>query len=62
MAVIDADIATEESLQMLKANQYSYICVNRSKLKDYRAVSDKTVHLQDKRNQPIEIRWVEKTG
>jgi len=60
VVVIDAGIATEENLQMLKANQYSYVCVSRSKLKDYRAVSEKTVHLQDKRNQPIEILWVEK--
>jgi len=60
VVVIDAGIATEDNLQMLKDNQYSYVCVSRSKLKDYRAVGDQTVHLHDKRDQPIEIRWVEK--
>ena len=60
VVVIDAGIATEDNLQMLKDRQYSYVCVSRSKLKDYRAVGDKTVHLHDKRDQPIEIRWVEK--
>jgi transposase len=60
VVVIDAGIATEENLQMLKAMQYSYVCVSRSKLKEYRAVGDQTVHLHDKRDQPIEVRWVEK--
>jgi hypothetical protein len=60
VVVIDAGIATEDNLQMLKDRQYSYVCVSRSKLKDYRAVGDQTVHLHDKRDQPIEIRWVEK--
>ncbi len=60
VVVIDAGIATETNLQMLKANQYTYVCVSRSKLKDYRPMGEKIVHLNDKRNQPIEIRWVEK--
>jgi len=60
--VIDAGIATEDNLLMLSKNGYQYVCVSRSRLKDYSPVGDHVVQLQDKRNQPIEIRWVEKEG
>lgn len=60
--VIDAGIATEENLTMLKSKQYQYVCVSRSKLKDYQATGSEIIKLNDKRNQPIEVRWVEKTG
>jgi len=60
--VIDAGIATDENLKMLNQKGYSYVCVTRSKLKDYRVLGDKVVQLQDKRNHPIEVRWVEEEG
>jgi hypothetical protein len=60
--VIDAGIATDENLLMLKSNGYNYVCVTRSKLKDYKAVTNNIVTLFDKRDQPIEVRWVEKEG
>jgi transposase len=60
--VIDAGIATDENLKMLNQKEYSYVCVTRSKLKDYKFSGDKVVQLQDKRNHPIEVRWVEKQG
>ena len=58
--VIDAGIATEDNLKMLKSQGYNYICVTRSKLKDYDMAGGKIIQLQDKRNQPIEVRWVKK--
>jgi hypothetical protein len=36
VVVIDAGIATEENLAMLSENNFDYVCVSRSKLKDYR--------------------------
>jgi hypothetical protein len=62
IVVIDAGIATEDNLKMLKTQRYNYICVTRSKLKDYEMAGDKIIQLQDKRKQPIEIRWVVKSG
>lgn len=36
IVVMDAGIATEENLQLLAAKGYYYLCVSRSKLKDYK--------------------------
>ncbi|HSW68318.1 MAG TPA: transposase [Bacteroidales bacterium] len=60
--VIDAGIETDENLAMLKAQQYKYVCVSRSKLKDYQQVGENTVVLYDRRKNPIEVRWVKKQG
>lgn len=60
--VIDAGIAIADNLKMLKSQGYNYICVTRSKLKDYDMAGGKIIQLQDKRKQPIEIRRVEKSG
>jgi hypothetical protein len=62
IVVIDAGIATDENLLMLKSKDYQYVCVSRSKLKEYKAVNANIVKLYDKREQPIEVRWVEKEG
>ncbi len=62
IVVIDAGIATDENLKMLKSKQYNYMCVSRSNLKEYRADTNSTpVEIKDKRNQPIELMKV-KTG
>ncbi len=58
--VIDAGIATEENLKMLKRKHYGYMCVSRSNLKEYRADTNSTpVEIKDKRNQPIELMKVQ---
>ena len=62
IVVIDAGIATDDNLLMLKSEDYQYVCVSRSKLKEYKAVNSNIVKLSDKREQPIEVRWVEKEG
>jgi len=57
--VIDAGIATEENLQLITSKGYKYLCVSRSKLKDYKAVQDRlTVLLETKSNQTIRLRSV----
>ena len=56
--VIDAGIATEGNLEMLKSAGYQYVCVSRTKLKNYEFTESHLVHLKDKRENPIEVCWV----
>lgn len=58
--VIDAGISTDENLKGLRQRGYKYVCVRRSKLKDYEFVSEQVVQLKDKRDHPIEVRWVKR--
>ena len=59
IVVIDAGIATEDNLKMLKTNQYQYMCVTRSNLKEYHADTHCTpVEIKDRRNQPIQLMGV----
>ena len=56
IVIIDAGIATEDNLIMLRMNGYGYICVSRSNMKEYYADIESTpVEIKDKRNQPIEL-------
>jgi len=41
VVVIDAGIATEENLKLIVEKGYQYVCVSRSKLKDYQALPNK---------------------
>jgi transposase len=62
--VMDAGISSDDNLQMLKEKSYSYICVSRAKLKEYRRVNPegkKTV-IYDKRDNPIELDIVKAPG
>jgi len=58
--VIDAGIATESNLQMIRDKGYNYLCVSRKKLKDYEI--DKTrcsVHLETKSKHQIVLRKIQ---
>ena len=56
VVVIDAGIATNDNLKMLRREGYDYMCVSRSNLKNYQADTDKQpVEIIDKRKQPIEL-------
>jgi hypothetical protein len=59
VVVIDAGIATDENLRMLRSKQYQYVCVSRSRLKEYKLSERGIVHMQDKREQSIDVCWVE---
>ncbi len=64
MIVMDAGIAAEDNLRLLKEKGYHYLCVTRSKLKDY-VISknkDSLIKVFDNREQKIEIQHVEKQG
>jgi len=54
--VMDAGIATEDNIKFLKEEQYDYLCVSRSTLKDFKADTDSLpVQIYDKKDQPIEL-------
>ena len=57
--MIDACIATEENLAMLTGNGFDYVCVSRSKIKDY-TIDAGTVPItvEDKRKQKIKLQKV----
>ncbi len=61
MVVMDAGIASEENLLMLRSKGYDYLCVARGKFKDYGAVKkdNQPVAITDKRQSPIELVMIE---
>ena len=59
LVVIDAGIATEENLALLKEKGYNYLCVSRTRLKDYELSPDRrSVTVLDARKQAITLREV----
>jgi transposase len=59
VVVMDAGIATEENLAMIKAKGYHYLCVSRTKLKDYQAISGRlTVLLETKSKRQVRLKAV----
>jgi transposase len=56
VVVMDAGIATEGNIKMLKVKGYDYLCVARSSLKKYQADTESTpVVITDKQKNPIEL-------
>jgi hypothetical protein len=56
IVVLDAGIATDSNIAMLKKKGYGYMCVTRSTLKDFYADVECTpVQIRDKKDQPIEL-------
>lgn len=63
VVVMDAGIATEANLAMVKAKGYHYLCVSRSRLKDYEAVAGRlTVLLETKSKRQVRLKAVTSTG
>lgn len=59
VVVIDAGIATEDNLALIKAKGYDYVCVSRTKIKDYKVDSTGQIrHLMTKANQVITLQRV----
>jgi transposase len=59
VVVMDAGIATEENLAMIRAKGYHYLCVSRAKLKDYQAASGRlTVLLETKSKRQVRLKAV----
>lgn len=56
LVVIDAGIATEKNLELIRDKGYNYLCVSRTKLTDYTLKEDgRTVTVHDSRNRPITL-------
>ena len=61
--VMDAGIASEGNLKLIKEKGYEYICVTRSRMKDYSVVAaDALVTVRDNKQQKIELCHVRKEG
>jgi len=62
VVVMDAGIATEENLLMLKEKQYDYLCVSRVKLKDYKVTKtdSQPIEISDNRGNKIALQCVTK--
>lgn len=59
VVVLDAGIATEENLALLSKKKYKYLCVSRSKLKDYEVIKGRlTTLLETKSKQQIQLKAV----
>jgi transposase len=59
VAVMDAGIATEANLSLLKEKKYDYICISRSTLTEYLPEEgSSTMTVKDNRGNPVEIRKV----
>lgn len=59
LIIIDAGIATEENKKLILEKGFDYLCVNRTKLKDYALKSEIPTIVFDKKNQKIELNEVE---
>jgi hypothetical protein len=59
IVVVDAGVGTDSNLAMLAENGFDYICVSRSRLKDYKVVpGSETVEVEDKKRQKIQLQKV----
>ena len=59
VVVLDAGIATEDNLALLSKKGYKYLCVSRSKVKDYEVIKGRlTTLLETKSNQQIQLKAV----
>lgn len=55
VVVMDAGISTEDNLVFLKEKNFDYVCVSRSKPKDYTILTDNAIMLADNRGHKIEV-------
>ena len=62
LVVMDAGIATEDNLALIKEKGYNYLCVSRTKLKDYALSADHScVTVKDSRKRDISLHRVAST-
>lgn len=64
LIVIDAGIASDENLLLLRNKGFDYLCVSRSRLKDYTAAKEGSnpVVITDKRKSKIELLLIKQEG
>ena len=60
IVVLDAGIATEDNLQYIAGKGYYYLCVSRTRLKDYTVIQDRlTVLLETKSKQIVTLKSIQ---
>jgi hypothetical protein len=60
LIVMDAGIATDDNLEMLRSKGYLYVCVSRSKPhKDYETDTANAIIIKDKRNNEIKLKYMD---
>ena len=59
--IMDAGIATEDNLKIIKQRKYDYVCVSRSFPSEYTKLTENATQLEDNRGHKIEVSkvWVE---
>lgn len=64
LVVMDAGIAVDDNLKMLKEKGYDYLCVTRTKLKEFKVAKTdaKPIEITDNRNNKIQLQQVIKEG
>jgi len=61
--VLDAGIATEENLKLLKEKKFNYMCVSRSGMKQYNVdATSQPIKICDKKGQPLVLQKVTVAG
>ena len=56
IVVLDAGIATEDNLALLKKNGFDYMCVSRSGMKNYSIdIAQKLIVIKDNKEQPVTL-------
>ena len=59
IVVLDAGIATEDNLKLLKKNKFDYMCVSRSGMSKYKVDTEADpINILDKKDQPITLQRV----
>jgi hypothetical protein len=59
IVVLDAGIATEDNLKLLKKNKFDYMCVSRSGMSKYNVdINSNPIQISDKKEQPITLQKV----
>ena len=53
--IMDAGIATQDNLEIIKQHKYDYVCVSRSFPAEYTALTENATQLQDNRGHKIEV-------
>lgn len=62
VVVIDAGLATEGNLKVLKEGGYEYVCVGRGKLETEGKGEGEGKNIKDKRGNDIYIKWIKEEG
>jgi PAS domain-containing protein len=63
IVVIDAGIATDENLKLIQEKGYDYVCVSRSKIKDYNIKDGEVLHrIKTQNKEEISLQRVHSSG